>query len=166
MDNFERIVRLASQYTYEPVTEPSDTHPFAERGIHEGLPMVVRKLFDNSHYAQATFEAFKFLDKKIAKFAKSSQSGCKLMMAAFSESNPLIKLNSLSNTSERDEQKGYQFLFAGSVMAIRNPRGHEFDIKDAPETCLDHLTFVSMLMRRLEEAGLVFDLAKDVSASG
>lgn len=40
---------------------------------------------------------------------------------------------------------------------IRNPRGHEFDVEDSPEACLDHLTFASMLMRRLEEAGFEFD---------
>ena len=158
MDEFERIVRLAGQLTHEPAEDKELLdHPFQQRGVHEKLPLTVQKLFDNSHYAQATFEAFKFLDKKVSKFAKVNQSGFKLMMAAFAESNPAIKLNPLTTTSEQDEQKGFQFLFAGSVLAIRNPRGHEFDLEDSPEVCLDHLTFASMLMRRLEEAGFEFD---------
>jgi glycerol uptake facilitator-like aquaporin len=36
---------------------------------------------------------------------------------------------------------------------IRNPRGHEYAVVDDPDTCLDHLSFVSMLLRRLEAAG-------------
>jgi len=72
------------------------------------------------------------------------------MMAVFSVDTPKIKLTPLSNNSEIDEQKGYQFLFSGAVMAIRNPRGHEIEINDDPDTCLDHLAFASMLLRRLD----------------
>ena len=74
-------------------------------------------------------------------------------MAALSESSPLVRLNPLVSQTEKDEQKGFQFLFAGGVMAIRNPRGHEITIKDDPDTCLDHLSFASFLLRRLETAG-------------
>jgi hypothetical protein len=57
------------------------------------------------------------------------------------------------SVSEKDEQKGYQFLFAGSILAIRNPRGHEYALVDSPDTCLDHLGFASQLLRRLEKSG-------------
>jgi len=76
-----------------------------------------------------------------------------LMMQAFAGSPPPIKLNSLATTTENDEQKGVQFLFAGSMLAIRNPRGHEHSLRDDPDLCLDHLSLASMLLRRLEEAG-------------
>jgi hypothetical protein len=61
----------------------------------------------------------------------------------------------LNEISEVDEQKGYRFVFAGSVWAIRNPRGHEHGVNDDIDTCLDHLSFISMLIRRLEGAGYV-----------
>lgn len=38
-------------------------------------------------------------------------------------------------------------------MAIRNPRGHEVDLGADPDTCLDHLAFASLLLRRLERSG-------------
>jgi uncharacterized protein (TIGR02391 family) len=129
-------------------------HPFDVRGIHEGLPQIVKRLFDDGHYAQATFEAFKFLDKEVARIAKSGLSGYKLMMDAFKDQSPAIQLTPLMTDTDRDEQKGYQFIFAGSVMAIRNPRGHEYAIKDSIDDCLDHLGLVSMLLRRIEKAGL------------
>ena len=153
---FERIARAASLFTEERVTEPGVTHPFGERNIHPDLPEKVRRLFDDAHYAQATFEAAKFIDKKVAKFAQSSKSGAALMQEVFKDSNPAIKLTPLLNQSELDEQKGYQWIFTGSVWAIRNPRGHEFDVQDDMDKCLDHLCFFSMLMRRLEEAGYRF----------
>ena len=72
------------------------------------------------------------------------------MMQAFPEASPKIKLTELSTISEIDEQKGYQFIFAGSVMAIRNPRGHEYSVADTPDECLDHLSLASLLKRRLD----------------
>ena len=119
---FERVVRSAPQFTFTTVEAPTGVeHPFETRNIHPCLPKIVRKLFDDSHYSQATFEVFKFVDKEVARLAKHSDSGFKLMMAVFSETTPLIKLTPCETTSEKDEQKGFQFLFAGSMLTIRNP---------------------------------------------
>ncbi|NQV24714.1 MAG: TIGR02391 family protein, partial [Rhodopirellula sp.] len=67
--------------------------------------------------------------------------------------SPVLKLTPCTTTSEKDEQKGFQFLFAGSILAVRNPRGHEYSIHDSPDECLDHLAIASVLLRRLETAG-------------
>jgi transposase-like protein len=77
----------------------------------------------------------------------------KLMMAAFNEQKPLIQLNDMSSVSKMDEQLGFKFLFTGGISGIRNPRGHEYELKDDIETCLSHLGFGSMLLVKLEEAG-------------
>jgi uncharacterized protein (TIGR02391 family) len=131
------------------------THPFEARDIHPNLPLKVKKLFDDGHFAEATYHAFKFLDKKVEKHSGISESGFKLMMDAFNSKNPKIRLTALKTQSEIDEQEGYRFVFAGGVQAIRNPRAHEFSVVDDPDTCLDHLSFVSMLLRRLEQSGFV-----------
>jgi uncharacterized protein (TIGR02391 family) len=137
----------------EPIVKAPPDHPFDIRNVHPALPAKVRDLFDDGYFAEATFEAFKYLDKTVEKHSTLSDSGSKLMMAAFDELNPRIKLTPLGTTSEKDEQKGYRFVFAGGAMAIRNPRGHEHSVVDDPDICLDHLGFVSMLLRRLEQAG-------------
>jgi len=155
LKQFEIIVRR-SYFVREPKEQESPEqhlHPFDIRSIHPKLPKDVKKLFDNGHFAQATFEAFKFIDKEVQRHSKLSETGQKLMMQAFSEKTPVIKLTNMSNDSEIDEQKGYQFLFAGSVLAIRNPRGHEYGIKDDIDSCLDHLSLASILIRKLEQAG-------------
>ncbi len=150
---FERVVRSVWRLTYAPNPPVEAEHPFETRNIHPAIPPIVKKLFDDGHYSQATFEAFKFVDKEVGRLANSSESGFKLMMTALSESSPHLKLTGCGTLSEKDEQKGFQFLFAGSILAVRNPRGHEHSIKDSPDECLDHLGLASLLLRRLQVAG-------------
>lgn len=149
---FEAIVRRADGLT-DHVPDPNgDRHPFDDRDVYEGFPPVVRKLFDNGHYAQATFEGFKFLESEVKRLSGSSESGVKLMMGAFDVAKPKIRLTAARTPSQKDEQEGYKFLFAGAIQGIRNPRGHEHSVRDDPNACLDHLALASILLRRLSEA--------------
>ena len=150
---FERVVRSARAFTDARDSKESNEHPFVHRNISPDLPSVVKDLFDNGHYSQSTFEAYKFLDKEIQRHAKITKSGFQLMMDALGGASPLVRLTPMLSTSQQDEQKGYQFLFSGAILAIRNPRGHEYSLIDDPDTCLDHLALSSMLLRRLSDAG-------------
>lgn len=150
-NRFELIVRKAQSIT-EARSEPiGGTHPFDDRNIHIRLQGISKRLFDDGHYALATFEAYKLIDREVATLAKISESGVKLMMKAFSEQNPIIQLTEMKSTSDKDEQEGYKFIFSGAVMAIRNPRGHEYGLVETPTECLDHLSLASLLLRRLEK---------------
>ena len=150
---FERVVRRAHLFSDEEVKLEPVEHPFEVRNIHAALPAHIKNLFDDGHYSQATFEAYKYIDKEVARISKIGQTGFKLMMAAFHDQYPAITLSDLTTESGKDEQKGYQFMFAGSVMAVRNPRGHEYKIRDSIDECLDYLALVSLLLRRIEKAG-------------
>lgn len=152
MEHFERVVRRARLFTEARLEPAGGSHPFDERNIHPKIEVVSKKLFDDGHYAPATFEAYKLVDKVVAAQSNCSESGVKLMMKVLNEQSPLIKLTTMATTSEKDEQEGYKFIFSGSIMAIRNPRGHEYGVKDSPTECLDHLSLASMLLRRLERA--------------
>jgi uncharacterized protein (TIGR02391 family) len=148
----ETVVRKAHRFT-EPRSPAETQHPFEIRDIHPALPGVVRKLFDNAHYSQATFEACKFLDNEVRRHANVEKTGKALMMDALKETLPPIRLNALTTETDRNEQEGYKFLFAGTMIAIRNPRGHQHALRDDVGTCLDHLSLVSHLLRRMEQAG-------------
>lgn len=150
IDVFENVVRSVAQFSIAEKPSAPQSHPFDERNIHSEISSVSLDLFDNGHYSQATFEAFKYLDIIVKKLSGVNDSGYKLMMAAFSESSPKIKFNSLETQSEVDEQLGFKFIFAGAMSAIRNPRGHDINI-DHIDRCLDHLSLASVLLRRLEE---------------
>lgn len=158
LDKFEAIARALAHLPLQvPATVPAagalPEGPFDKRDVHPDLPVKVRTLFDDGHYPEATEHAFKYLDKKIQKFSGLTESGFKLMMAAFDGATPRVKLSALATTSEKDEQEGYRFMFAGAVKGIRNPRAHEPNISDDPDMCLDHLSFISLLLRRLEQSG-------------
>lgn len=153
LDGFEKIARRAHQFT-EAESQTANSHPFDLRDIHADLPSDVRRMFDNGHFAQATFEAFKFVDEEMQRISGSSEHGTKLMMSVLGGTAPIVKLNPGMTTTEKDEQEGFKFLFAGATLAIRNPRGHRTGLKDDPDTCLDHLSLASLLLRRLDEAGL------------
>ena len=148
---FEAIVRATKNVGHPLVVETrGSVHPFDERNIHPDISKVSLQLFDNGHYSQATFEAFKYLDLYVKRLSRVNESGFKLMMTAFAEANPKIKLTDLVTASDIDEQSGFKFIFAGVMSAIRNPRGHEITT-DPIHRCLDHLSLASVLLRRIEE---------------
>lgn len=147
---FEKVARAARNVGQPSVAESRGVHPFDERNIHPEIATVSLRLFDDGHYSQATFEAFKYLDVKVKKISGINDSGYKLMMAAFAESAPKIKLTDLITSSDIDEQMGFKFMFAGVMSAIRNPRGHDIT-SDPIDRCLDHLSVASVLLRRMEE---------------
>lgn len=148
--SFEKIVRDARHVGIRTPPESNEVHPFDERNIHPSITTVSLELFDDGYYSQATFEAFKFLDNKVKEISGMRSNGYKLMMDVFNEEYPRIKLNDLLTISDKDEQKGFRYIFAGSMSAIRNPRGHDIRV-DSIDLCLDHLSFASVLLRTVEE---------------
>ncbi|MFN4353834.1 TIGR02391 family protein [Parvibaculum sp.] len=146
---FERIARTARNVGQKELDESSSLHPFDERNIHPDIAVVSIKLFDDGHYAQATFEAFKYIDNQVKTISGIEDTGFNLMMNAFNETGPKIKLTDLGTMSENDEQRGFRYIFAGTMSGIRNPRGHDNRI-DPIDLCLDHLSVASVLLRTLE----------------
>jgi uncharacterized protein (TIGR02391 family) len=161
LDRFERVVRSFGAGVFGPppalaeTVEQEEPHPFETRNIHPDLPTTVRKLFDDGHWEQSVFEAFKFIEKEVKRISGiGGKTGYQLMMDAFNENSAKVQLNGLATESEIDEQKGFKFIFAGAATGIRNPRGHEVDIGDTPDEALDYLALASLLLRRLDAAGL------------
>lgn len=148
---FEKIVRRVQGVSRTKIPDARAVHPFDERNVHPEIAAVSQKLFDNGYYPQATFEAFKLIDRTVSKVAGINDTGFSLMMSAFNEKGPPIQLTPLKDMSEIDEQRGYRHMFAGAVTAIRNPRGHEVNLPDPISMCLDHLAVASVLLRRLEK---------------
>ena len=152
IDRFENIARRSPQFNESYSGPTSKTHPFGVRGIHPRVSEKTKRLFDDGHYTQATFEALKLIEKEVRQTSGLPESGFKLMMSAFNEDSPKIALTKMCNRSEVDEQQGFKFLFAGVMLAIRNPRGHEVGIAETPDECLKHLSLASLLLGRLDAA--------------
>src|SRR3982751_6570216 len=99
---FERIVRSAKSVGQPVAIEGGGVHPFDERNIHTDISAVSLKLFDDGHYAQATFEAFKLIDSRVKDISGIEDAGFSLMMNAFNETGPKIRLTDLMTMSDKD----------------------------------------------------------------
>ena len=146
---FEKIVRGAKNIGLPAAIEVRGVHPFDERNIHSEVSSVALTLFDDGHYAQATFEAFKLIESCVKAVSGIEDTGFSLMMSVFNENGPKIQLTDLVSMSDKDEQKGFRHMFAGAIAGIRNPRGHD-NRTDPIDLCLDHLSVASVLLRALE----------------
>ena len=111
---FEPIAQRASRFGGDPHDSSGEIHAFENRNIHPALPPVVRELFDNAHYAQATFEAFKFIDNEVKRHSGANGFGKSLMMNAFSESSPKVSLNPLSTPPGRPAEWSWSDTSASS----------------------------------------------------
>jgi uncharacterized protein (TIGR02391 family) len=110
------------------------------------LSDTTRELFKDGHYARAVEEAYKCVNNTVKDKSQLNSDGQDLMNQVFSEKNPVLKMNNLKTVSNKDEQKGYMFIFGGCMTGIRNPRAHEHKKIDPPETALEMLIWANHLM--------------------
>ena len=120
---------------------------------NDPLRQATRTRFSSRNFTDAVEAAFKCLDNAVKeKSGLSDKSGSDLMFTAFNEKNPVLKVNELHSTTDRNEQEGYKHLFAGAMTGIRNPRAHEHELKDDPKVALELLALANHLMGKLGAA--------------
>ena len=125
---------------------------FDSLGIHPEIARAVTKLFTNGHYANAVEDACKVLDSLVKmRSGRQDISGTDLMQNVFSPNNPVLKFNNLQTETDKSEQKGMMFLYAGAMLAFRNPRAHHI-IEDDPELSIQYIAFLSLLAKSLDKA--------------
>ena len=123
--------------------------------MHPTVWMLADKAVDAGLYADAVERAFKEINSRVKKLVKGlvprDADGVGLMQKVFSPEKPLIRLADDLDTSGEDVQRGYMFMFAGGMAAIRNPKAHD-NIEISKDDALRKLYFASMLMYKLDEA--------------
>lgn len=123
--------------------------------IHIKIKDVAKCRFDNGHYADAVEAAFKEINAvvKVIYLEKTSveKDGAKLMQAAFSLQNPIIKLADISTETGMSVQQGYMEMFTGAMKGIRNPKAHNNQVI-SKDDAIRKLHFASMLMYKLDNA--------------
>lgn len=122
--------------------------------IHPQIITVAKARFDNGHYADAVEAAFKEINTRVKKIYKDRTSvekdGARLMQAAFSIQNPIIKLGDTSTETGNKIQQGYMEMFIGAMIGIRNPQAHN-NLMITKDNAVRELHFASMLMYKLDE---------------
>ena len=119
--------------------------------LHPRIAGVSLDLYGDGYYAEAVLEASKSLINFVKEKSRIELDGTPLMTKVFSQHNPILAFNDLSSKSDLDEQLGMMHLFEGAVLAIRNPRGHDFP-EDSAERAMEYISFISMLAKRVDES--------------
>ena len=166
------ILRSLSDAGYEVRRAPQlgDTQSpltfFEELVSDSRIRGVSGSLFRDRYFARAVEEAFKLLNNAVReKSGLAEKDGSALMRDAFSANSPTLRLNDFETTSEKDEQRGYMDIFAGSMTGIRNPRAHDHNLVDESEVALELLVLANHLMRKLDESTKVGPVDTEQSRS-
>jgi uncharacterized protein (TIGR02391 family) len=131
---------------------PRARQTLAGLDLHPELARTVVTLFNDGHYSNAVEDACKILDGLVKiRSGRDDLSGTDLMQTVFSPKNPILKFNDLRTETDRSEQQGMMFLFAGAMLALRNPRAHGI-LQDEPDTALEYIGLVNLLARALDRS--------------
>ena len=153
ISNLQTIVELFEEKITDLGETPAGRALKALGGleIHPEIERAVAKLFRDGHYANAVEDACKVLDGLVKiRSGRYDLSGTELMQNVFSPKNPVLKFSDLQTQTEQSEQQGMMFLYAGAMLALRNPRAHEI-IEDDPEKALEYIAFLSLLAKSLDK---------------
>lgn len=120
--------------------------------LHQRIAPVVNDLYENGHYASAVREATIALENLVKeRSGKHDLSGPHLMRTALSPDKPILRLNDMSDQTDRDEQEGFMHIAAGVALGIRNPFAHDLPQIGA-QRALEYIVLISLLAKRVEEA--------------
>lgn len=152
--NLKTIIERFEERLTTPALSPSERSraAFRDLDLHPEILRTCVALFEDEHYSEAVEAACKALDLLVKlRSMRSEPSGTELMQLVFSPRAPILAFNLQSNESERSEQQGMMYLFAGAMLAIRNPRAHGL-VTDHPERAVECISFISMLAKSLDRA--------------
>lgn len=120
--------------------------------FHSAIEEVAGRLLRDGHYKQAALEAYiRVISEVKMRTNRPDLDGDGLMNHAFGaeRQQPILRFNSLQTESERDEQKGFLFLFKG-IVGLRNSKAHSNTLFDSPQRAHEYIALASLLMRLLE----------------
>jgi uncharacterized protein (TIGR02391 family) len=152
VSSLETIISLFQEKLGDENLDVADRarQAFSSLELHPEIARAVTKLFEDGHYANAVEDACKVLDLLVRmRSGRIDLSGTELMQAVFSPKSPVLKFSDLQTESEKSEQQGLMFLYAGAMLAFRNPRAHGL-IQDDAENALDYIAFLSLLAKMLD----------------
>lgn len=122
--------------------------------MHPRIRALAQPRFEGGFFGDAVECCYKEVNDVVKRFVKDATGkepdGAGLMTFAFSPENPVIKLGDLTVETDRNIQKGYMQIFAGSMTGIRNPKAHGNLNPDASKT-LHLICLASLLMTKFDE---------------
>jgi uncharacterized protein (TIGR02391 family) len=137
----------------QDLAPPAVLNDPAQYQFHSEILRVSGELLRDGHYKSAALEAYVRVIEQVKAVSGLVDDGDSLMNKAFGSERqaPVIAFNDLSTDAERDEQKGFHFLFKG-IVGLRNSKAHSNRLFNDPSRAHEYLALASLLMRLLEIA--------------
>ncbi|ATY99868.1 TIGR02391 family protein [Streptomyces cavourensis] len=120
--------------------------------LHPLIAEVTAERYSGGFYYDAVRSALQAVEHRVQNLVGITEVGERLMGIAFgNKPDPLkVTVTRSRGGSLESEQNGMQFLFKGAMGALRNPRMHGPDEKDARDEADEMPVLASFLMRRLD----------------
>jgi uncharacterized protein (TIGR02391 family) len=150
-----QIVKILTEAGVSQGIANQEAHEaFGSRSFHPEVVRHARKLFLQGNYFHAVFECAKAYNKQVKEKSQSTKDGASLMLEVWGWEKGVLKVTPCKTVTDRDVQDGIKFLSAGLMQAIRNPTAHEPAVEwpISRDDCLDILSFMSFLFRKLDQA--------------
>lgn len=148
----ELTTQLQNQIQVRRWRGGSETGRTPSHTLHPKIDAASSQLAADGHHWEAVFAACKQLVHMVKeKSGRHDLDGTQLMRHVFSKNTPLLFFNELKTQSDQDEQEGMMSLFAGVVMALRNPGGHGFP-SGTEARARQYLALLSLLAEKVDEA--------------
>lgn len=120
--------------------------------LHPVMLPNCKEMFIQGHINESVRKALERFEKRVQELSGlSDKQGSGLIGAAFSELNPLIKLNNLTSIQGRNEQEGFKLLAMGIMQWWRNTLSHGDEPQLPHHEALGRLILISNLFHRLDE---------------
>jgi uncharacterized protein (TIGR02391 family) len=126
--------------------------------LHSKIKEISYNKFKAGEYRSAIFDSLVILEETLKskyRFAKNLTSndtisyGTRLIEEAFRDNNPILKINNLSNDSEKDEHKAFRYLLLGA-MSLKNVKSHSLTEPIDKEIAIEYLGLISLLLKKIE----------------
>jgi uncharacterized protein (TIGR02391 family) len=119
--------------------------------LHPKMMPDSKDMFIQGHLNEAVRKSLERFEKTVQELSTlNDKQGPDLMATAFSETDPKISLNALSNTQERNEQVGFKFLTMGLMHWWRNNLSHGDEAQMPHHEALGRLILISNLFHKLD----------------
>lgn len=154
-NSYEKVLKILEKNNcpYNLVYQ-SNIAEFSSRNFHSEVTKHSKKLFEQGNFFHAVFKSAKAFNNDVKSKAHSEKDGQPLMLEVWGCKNGVLKVTQCSCETDRNYQDGIKFLSSGLMSAIRNPTAHEPAITWPidKQDCLDILSLISFLYRRLDKA--------------
>jgi uncharacterized protein (TIGR02391 family) len=132
----------------------SDIHPIIRAGCEQR--------FRQGYVRDAVREAFDLVNQYVrAKISQVDDGGVDMMRQVFNPDTSnnkkypaSLEFGDYGGLSKKNDQEGFQNIFAGVQMALRNPLAHGRSEMTSSEA-LEYLAFASLLCRKIDRARVV-----------